>query len=89
MQMCDIKLAARRMGHQLVMLLQDLMEALQVYVWRLDSSTTALQGITVNTADTAIMLPGVTQSTHCARVGDFAVLSLCIHYLQGRQFFIL
>ena len=32
MQMCDVKLAARRMGHQLVMLLQDLMEALQVYI---------------------------------------------------------
>lgn len=29
MQMCDVELAARRMRHQLVMLLQDLMEALQ------------------------------------------------------------
>lgn len=29
MQMCDVELAARRMRHQLVMLLQDLVETLQ------------------------------------------------------------
>ncbi len=47
MQMCDVELAARRMRHQLVMLLQDFMEALQVdTVLRLLRDLTIAQDVT-------------------------------------------
>lgn len=87
MQMCDVELAAGRMGHQLVMLFQDLVEALQAHCTRtmqdIDDNNDARCGVQCTMH--AKMLLGAYPTHLFHLICVFAAFGTCICSLQGQQ----